>query len=356
RRLPLVALLLAAAGASVAADDGGGRRLRVAVTPIAAAVEWTGERPTGVIVEIWDDLARRLGVATDFVRETSFQQLLECLTAGRADVALGPLAITEERERIVDLTHPIAHSGLRIAVRPRTSTGFFSALESLLSWQLLALLGLVLGLALLSGHLLWWLERRHNPASFPPSYPRGVWEAMWWIASTIVTGGCDDKHVDGVLGRTLAFAWMVGGIVLGAAFTSVLTATLTAEQVAGSIHSPRDLAGRTVGCQRAAVTVPAVRQRGGIAREFTTLNEAFDALELGTVEAVVGENQQLMFLASQSGTGDVRLVGPVFESFDYGLGLPAGSPLREELNAAILRMREDGTLERIREKWLGRHD
>jgi ABC-type amino acid transport substrate-binding protein len=46
----------------------------------------------------------------------------------------------------------------------------------------------------------------------------------------------------------------------------------------------------------------------------------------------------------------------MFESFDYGLGLPNGSPLRERLNTAILQMREDGTFERILEQWLGRHD
>jgi ABC-type amino acid transport substrate-binding protein len=38
------------------------------------------------------------------------------------------------------------------------------------------------------------------------------------------------------------------------------------------------------------------------------------------------------------------------------LGLPSNSPLREDLNTAILRMREDGTLERLKEQWLGRHD
>jgi hypothetical protein len=110
----------------------------------------------------------------------------------------------------------------------------------MVSWQLLQLLGGVLVLALVSGHLLWWFERGHNPKSFPPEYPRGMLEAMWWIASTIITGGCDDKHVDGPLGRALAFGWMVGGIGLIAAFTSVLTATMTAERVTGMIYGPRD--------------------------------------------------------------------------------------------------------------------
>jgi ABC-type amino acid transport substrate-binding protein len=63
-----------------------------------------------------------------------------------------------------------------------------------------------------------------------------------------------------------------------------------------------------------------------------------------------------MFLVSQASRKSLRLVGPVFESFDYGLGLPAGSPLREPLNTAILRMREDGSLERYIEEWLGKHE
>jgi ABC-type amino acid transport substrate-binding protein len=183
-----------------------------------------------------------------------------------------------------------------------------------------------------------------------------VWEAIWWIASTVVAGGCDNKHVASGLGRTIAFAWMVGGIVLLAAFTSVLTATLTAEQVAGAIHGPKDLAGRTVGCQEGAVTVKEVRRRGGIVREVSKLNEALDALGRGELDAVVAENQQLMFLLNQPDRTTLKLVGPMFESFDYGLGLPNGSPLRERLNTAILQMREDGTFERIREQWLGRHD
>ena len=343
---------------SAAAAQTPGERppLRVGVMPIAGAIEWSGERPTGVMIDIWEDISGRLGLTTTFVRLENFVALLQAPQTGLVDVALGPIAITEEREKTIDLTHPVFHSGLRIAIRQRNETGFFSALTSLVSWELLALLGLVVLLAVASGHVLWFCERRRNPHSFPRGYPRGVWEAIWWIASTIITGGCDDKHVDSMPGRAVAYAWMIGGIVLVAAFTSALTATMTAERVTGMIHGPRDLAGRAVGCQQMAVTLQSVRQRGGIPQEFPSMNDAIDALELGLVEAVVGENQSLMFLVNQLKRADVRLVGPLFDSFDFGMGVPAGSPLREDLNTAILRMREDGTLDRIRSDWLGTHD
>jgi ABC-type amino acid transport substrate-binding protein len=99
-----------------------------------------------------------------------------------------------------------------------------------------------------------------------------------------------------------------------------------------------------------------MRQRGAIVEEFDTLDAAAEALVLGVVEAVVGESQQMMYLISQGKRPAVALVGPIFESFDCGLGLPQGSPLRERLNAAILGIREDGSFDRLRDRWLGRHD
>jgi ABC-type amino acid transport substrate-binding protein len=323
---------------------------------VIAAVDWTGDRPRGLMIDTWANLADRIGVRTEFVRVSTPIDFFPTLTSGSADVAIGPLVITEEREKQIDFTHALFHSGLRIGVRQRTQSGLLAALRSLVSWHLLELLAAVVGLVLASGHLLWWFERDGNQRSFPRAYPRGVWEAIWWIASVIVTGGCDDKHVDSLLGRGIAFLWMVSGIGLIAAFTSLLTATITADRVAGTIRGPRDLVGRTVGCQRQAYMADVMRQRGAIVEEFDTLDAAAEALVLGVVEAVVGESQQMMYLISQGKRPAVALVGPIFESFDCGLGLPQGSPLRERLNAAILGIREDGSFDRLRDRWLGRHD
>ena len=327
------------------------RPLKVAVVPITTVVEWRGDRPAGAIIDIWDEAAKRLGVSSEFVRVPTFAALLEAVRTGTADVALGPMAISEERERVADLTHSVYHSGMRIAVRRRQDTGFLSAIVSLVTWKLAAACGGVLLLVLASGHLLWSFERRHNPRCFPDGYRQGIGEAVWWIVSVIVTGGCDDKHVDSVLGRLIAFGWMIGGIVGIAAFTSLLTATLTAERVSGSIHGPRDLAGRVVGCLEQAVTVQSIRQRGGIPREFPTIEDVLQGLELGAVEAAVAENHQLVQLLALPQYGGLRLVGPMFDAHDYAMALPTGSPFREPLNTLILRMREDGTLTRVKERW-----
>ncbi len=87
--------------------------------------------------------------------------------------------------------------------------------------------------------------------------------------------------------------------------------------------------------------------------EFLTLDEAFAAADEGTVEAVVAEQLTLKHAIARPGRGAYRLVGPVFDSFDAGIALRPGSPLREPLNAAILQMREDGAIDSIIDRWLG---
>ena len=113
------------------------------------------------------------------------------------------------------------------------------------------------------------------------------------------------------------------------------------------------MAGRVIGTPASGVTGPAIRSRSGIPIEFPTIDDVFRAADAGEVEAIVSENQSLRHAISQPGRSNYRLVGPVFESFDFGLVLPVGSPLRERLNAVILTMRADGTIDTIIDRWLG---
>lgn len=357
KRAIVAAMVLAStAGIVLGADTAERRTLRVGVFPMMIAARFDGDEPTGMAIDLWEKVADDLDVATEYVRLDTVAESLSAVHEGTVDVLAGPFAITSEREKVVDFTHPLFHSGMRIAIRQRDETGFLEALQSLLSRELLGLVGLLVALAIVTGHLLWFFERRDNPDPFPSSYFRGVWEAIWWSVSTMITGGCENKPVSTTVGRAIAIAWMLGGIVLVASFTSALTATMTVERVASSIHGPRDLQGRDVACLRGSVQVPAVRQRGGVVQEYDTIEECLDALALGMVAAVVNENQTLMYAISQPGRGGFRLVGAIFDAFDYGMAVATGSPLREQINAALLEIREDGSIDRIREHWLGRHE
>ena len=347
--LLFAACLAGGDGDSVSAAE----TLRVGVAPVGVTLGITDGKPTGPSVDMWDDMTLRLGVTTEYIIKDSLAEGLEALRRGEADLFLGPVAMTREREDEFDFTHSVFHSGLRIAVPKTDDDPYLAPLLILFTreaWRLLA--GLIL-LTVLVGHVLWWCERGVNEKSFPRDWRRGVWEGTWWGISTLIASGCDDKHVDTVPGRILATAWMLVGTVLIALFTGSIAATLTAERIGGAIHGPRDMAGRVIGTQATGVSGPAIRARSGIPMEYRTFDEVFAAADAGEVEAIVAENHTLRHAISRPGRSNYRLVGPVFESFDFGIVVPAGSPLRERFNAVILTMKEDGAIDTIIDRWLG---
>jgi polar amino acid transport system substrate-binding protein len=61
----------------------------------------------------------------------------------------------------------------------------------------------------------------------------------------------------------------------------------------------------------------------------------------------------LRYFVNTEGAEVVQVVGQVFEPEKYGVALPANSPLRERINQAILRLQEDGTYQRIYNRWFG---
>lgn len=329
--------------------------LRVAVIPIKGIAEYYGDSPRGYSIDLWKELSKRLRASTQYVEISSIEKLFDATRNGDIDVLLGPLAVTEQREKLVDFTHPVVHSGLQIAVSSDHDGQLLTALTNLISWELVTILASVIGTMILTGHLLWLFERRDNAVSFPAPYPRGVWEAVWWSVSTIITGGCENKVISTVTGRFIAVTWMIGGIVLVALLTSTLTTTMTVDQVTGAVRSPRDLFGKTVACQEGGVVIDAVKEYGGSPVLYPNIETMMAAVSNEDCDALVSESHTLMLALHASKPNELRLIPGIFNSFDFALALPQGSTLREPLNNAILQMRETGILDDLKERWFGEH-
>ena len=85
--------------------------------------------------------------------------------------------------------------------------------------------------------------------------------------------------------------------------------------------------------------------------EVQRIEDAYQALTDGKVDAVVFDSPVLMYYAANQGNGRVHLVGAPFRKEDYGIALRENSPLRKRVNGALLALREDGTYQRLYDKW-----
>ncbi|CAA0104580.1 Glutamine-binding periplasmic protein [Starkeya nomas] len=122
------------------------------------------------------------------------------------------------------------------------------------------------------------------------------------------------------------------------------------------IRSLGDLAGRTVSVipqTTSDLWVTANKERLGIAaiRKAEGLDEGLAWLGEGSVDAHVGDIPALLYRLL--GRSDLAVVARVPSDERYALMLARNSPLTEPIDAAITKMKRDGTLARIHQKWFG---
>ncbi len=71
----------------------------------------------------------------------------------------------------------------------------------------------------------------------------------------------------------------------------------------------------------------------------------------GQADAVVFDSPVLLYYAAHEGKGKVNLVGPVFRKESYGIIFPQNSPYRRHVDNALLTLKENGTYQRLYDKW-----
>ncbi len=305
----------------------------------------------GFSVELAQEIARRGGVELEFVQVPDVRAQLAAVQSGEADVAIGAISITAERERSVDFSQPMFESGIQIGVADSAAeSGFTDILRNVVSPGLITLLGILLVATLLAGTLIWLLERRRNE-HFGERGWSGFFDGIWWATVTLFTIGYGDKVPSRVASRIVTIFWMLFGVLLVATLTAEVTSSLTVERIEANITSVGDLYDRRV-VTIEGTTSEAFLRANGIDPELQSDSvEAFRAVAEGEYDAIVFDRAILEYLLGE--IDGVRLAGAVLKPESYGIAFPNDSPVVELVNQALLDLREDGTYDRLREVYFG---
>ena len=313
-----------------------------------------GGKVTGFSADLWIEIARRNGWTFEWKREESFPAMIEAVKTARSDAAIANISMTSAREKVLDFSQPVYDSGLQIIVSgKRAGVGFFRLIWQSGALQLIAAAILVL---LVIAHILWFFERdtpndRHD--YFRDEYFGGIWDAFWWAFIIMTMGGFENEVPYSKLSRLLAMTWIVISLFFVSTLTAKITTSLTVDQLTGDINSWQDLIGKKVGVGANSAMSRFLDVKNIPWRPYRDFREALAAVEKGEIDATIGDAPVAQYYASHEGLGKVRLAGPLFHPDKFGIALPTGSGLREKINTTLLELREDGTYERLQQKWFG---
>jgi polar amino acid transport system substrate-binding protein len=309
---------------------------------------------TGFSVELWHELSRQLKVNSDFVVKASVKDLLQVVKSKEVHLGISAVSITAKREVDFDFSQPMFDAGLQI-LTPAQGSGnslIGAIVAGIFSSSVLPIIGLVLLIILVPAHLVWFFERRNATGLLTHrSYFPGILEACWWAASTLATQA--DQMPRTALARITAVIWMFASVVFIAYFTAAVTSSLTVQQLRGEINGPADLPGKRIASVKGSTSADYLQRQHIEVMEYANIEETYRALGEGKVDAVVYDAPVLLYYASRDGKGKVQVVGSVFRKENYGIVFPPDSPYRKLVNEALLKIKEDGTYERLYTKWFG---
>ncbi|XP_038652108.1 glutamate receptor 1a isoform X2 [Scyliorhinus canicula] len=300
------------------------------------------------------------------------------LVYSKADIAVAPLTITLVREEVIDFSKPFMSLGISIMIKKpqKSKPGVFSFLDPLAYeiWMCIvfAYIGVSVVLFLVSrfSPYEWQTEEYEEGAdaqSLDQTNEFGIFNSLWFSLGAFMQQGCDISPRS-LSGRIVGGVWWFFTLIIISSYTANLAAFLTVERMVSPIESAEDLAKQTeiaYGTLDAGSTKEFFR-RSKIAvfeKMWAYMKSAEPSVFVKTTEEGVirvrkSKGKYAYLLEStmneyieQRKPCDTMKVGGNLDSKGYGVATPKGSPLRNRVNLAVLKLSEQGILDKLKNKW-----
>ncbi len=317
------------------------------------AMETAGDVWEGLSIDLWQAVASELGVQYEIQKYGTIGQLIEAIENEKLEVILA-LAGTEHREIALDLSHSYFRSGTAIAVsKDHAGRGWFGLFRRLEVSKIIIAVGLLILLWFFAGVIVLLFERRRNRDMFGGGPIKGLGHAVWWAAVTMTTVGYGDKAPKTVGGRAVAIAWMISSIFLISSFTAWISASLTAEKLTGKVRGHHDLPHVRVGSMAQSGTMKWLAERGVAPVPFSTEQEGLQAVVDDKIDAFAYDELVLKYIVKTDFPGRIQVLAGTFDHYYVCMALQKGSPLREPVNRALLKIMDQDEWEKRVARYIG---
>ncbi|XP_046580373.1 glutamate receptor ionotropic, kainate 2-like [Haliotis rubra] len=280
------------------------------------------------------------------------------LLTGNASMAVGDLEVTAETEEVIAFSHTILSTTASILSRRATNTRTYFLFLGPFS---MGLWFMILGFIMVAGTALYTMSR-FDYTQENSEQRFDLKESMWYSVNVLLQGTTEYSPQTTSMRTIIAFFWFCV-LIIDAAYTANLAAYLTLQQIDNRIRTVYDLAGQTE-------LLYGVRMNSNLMTFFENAKEdpyermwAFMKLE-GTLwsdtDMIIQSVKEgkFVFIAEKVvndyyalGHCELESIEQNFAQKDFSLGFPRGAPYKDDVNRALLSLKEEGKLDTLIKKW-----
>ena len=308
---------------------------------------------TGLCIELWKKISLQLGYTTEYKEYGTLKELLKAVETGEIDVAASSITMTADRDTFMDFSHTFAPAHLGIAVLPMSGPGWWDAVTRIFSWdfaQAMISLGVLL---LITGFVLWIVERRHNKAQFGGPSHKGIGAAFWWSAVTMTTVGYGDKAPITAAGRTIALIWMFASVMVISGFTGAIASSLTIGQMKPAITNSSQLPYVKVGTLDGSTASQWLSEHLIPYSSYDSTEAGLQALVNREIQAFVNDDLVIRFHVRSHFVDKIVVLTDTFDPGFYALAVPLDSPRLKPIDIALLKELADPQWEMLWRQYIG---
>lgn len=301
-----------------------------------------GQEFEGLSMTLWERIAEIMGV-TYTLQNYELDDLLLASEKGEIDVGVSCISITPDREEHVDFSHSFYETHLAIAVKSRSYLDtFISIITNKTLWKAI---GIFFAVAISVGGFFYLLERKNNDKLYSMPTKKGrLAEALILGVLFITKGPFNYFEFKTLSARVMTVLIAMFSTVFIASITAILTSSLTLEQLRFDVKNVNDLSKLRTGAKE-ATTASLLLADHSIAHEnYQTMDELLLALENDQVDAIVADDAVLRYMIKKgkgkNNFSDLVVLPYQLEKQNYGLVLIENSEYEEDINRALLQIRE----------------
>ena len=268
----------------------------------------------GFSIELREEIAQRLWLRYEFKVETVFADMLQHVQQATTDLAIANISITAKRESVMDFSHPIFDSGLHILVRKDSEIEHDSLIYILTSVSFLRALPILI---------------------------------IFIVLYIMMIRRIDHKRV-----HELSLLWLLIGVIALTLQTYINFHHITPENP-GMIVSYKQLGNYVVGAGKWTTMSKFLDLKGISYTAYDDFTDSLDALLTDEVDVIVWSAATSSYYATHEWADQVVVAGRLFAPDKLAIALTEENPLLEEINTTLLEIKEDGTYEKLKNKYFG---